>query len=560
MARSKQNFKDSMSDSSKVGSKQDSTENKDGSQHTGGADPKFQTVKTVTDGTNGSAAAAAAAAENLRISSSFTWETASGARFNLYGNVNVPDATLSMFATPGMCAMHVTPTFGSIIQRDHPLNMVFQNMMSVMRRVQAARKFYDMPALAMFVLALVDIASFVNWLVRIYGEANTYSSENRYINYGLLQMEGVDYEDVVSNKESLLTLINDMIYRLTVFAIPKVMPYVEFRALQFTSVFKEGEDVKSQLYMYVPDAFYMLKQVTLPENAGVETQLVYTHPYDYETGERGLTIENLRTMGNAMLSSLTWNVNQSDINGDIARAYGSDLLVVAPITADYTVVPEANITALETMQNAKVVGPGDVEFAPIRQMKFGDVYVSYLASGSYCNPIKVSPAASPWNEALRNELMPMTTILTNPSPQDVFARQIYVPSMYEGEEYLGEGVGTRETFTASGAVITACVFSKFDYTDTDNWVPGLWSASVYHTQLTSSAGIKNYLDYFALISAFKFVPYIHVYEATGSGSTLQISDAHLPYFDWDNFMLRDATQIREAMQATLYYMLNTPRL
>lgn len=258
---------------------------------------------------------------------------------------------------PGVMAIHLSPWFGYSENQTDPLNIAATSLYSFVRHANSGSANYDAPDLMLYVMAMSQAYSYINFMIRVYGTAMLYVQRNRYIPSALLTAMGVDYQNVQENLAQFRFNINVLINKLSSMAVPADFSLFNRQAFLYQNIYTEGTSIKDQMYMYVPDSFWMYN-VTKGQPGSLiavpfDTTSLYANP-DHTL----LTVEDLNSYGQLLLDSILLSEDLNIMSGDILKAYGSDrIMKLTSLQPDYVVMPFFDIAVLEQMKNATLMGP-----------------------------------------------------------------------------------------------------------------------------------------------------------------------------------------------------------
>lgn len=343
----------------------------------------------------------------LRDAASIPFSQAAGTQYQV-----VPG---SPEAVPGIMVLKTIPCFSDIASPSAPINIAATATYSFVRHANSGSANYDSPDLMIYIAAIAQIYSYINYLQRMYGVMNLYSHANRYLPAALIHAMGAHFDSLQQSLANFRYGINTLIYKAASLACPATMTYFRRLAFLFSGIYSEGESVKSQLYMYVPE-FFMQYSETESQSGGSLKPLLFPATY--------MSCEQLIEYGNQLLDPILSSEDMNIMSGDILKAYGDNILKLAPLDSNYMVIPVTDLNVLEQMQNADLIGP--IYRAAIEQVLGSDSN----ASGPYLdarvellfnyNPAFPMHSNAAIKSAMTNHML--TTILTQPGPADVIER------------------------------------------------------------------------------------------------------------------------------------------
>lgn len=291
----------------------------------------------------------------LRDSASIPFSYSAGGRIRLSGAGAVftgkapADITDNgLFSTPGCFALYLAPTLGWNEVPSDPINVAADAYYTLIRSANSGARNYDAPDLMMKTLAMADIYSYIVFLQRLYGLSTLYSPVNKYLPDEMIKLCGADPVNLRQHRANFRYGINVLINKAASLAVPADKTLFERKAFLYRDVYVEGTSIKDQMYMYVPQGFFVLNQMVEGEPA---THLVYS-PFQVGTLQ---TFDELLDYGETLLSGVYGQQEIATMCGDILKAYGSNIIKLAELPDVYPVMPIFNIGVLEQMKNATII-------------------------------------------------------------------------------------------------------------------------------------------------------------------------------------------------------------
>lgn len=322
-------------------------------------------------------------------------------------------------AVPGLATISLIPIPGSGTDANAPLNLAAKNLYAEVRKANSGSSTYDAPDLMIYSMSIAQVYSFINWCERLYGFTPVKDALNDYLPRALVYANGVDYDSLIKNKANFNFMINDMITTISKFAVPSGVQYFNRLAFLFSGYYSEGESIKDQLYMYIPEGF-MQYSSTASEKGGsmVYKQLFGTGTISAAGFTNLLTPEQIYDYGMSLINAILSSGTFKNMTGDIRKAFVGDIIQMAPLPTEFVVLPTTDLVVLEQFQNADIIDtiPDTVS---VTQDPDNDnlltVRISIDSKTSQLTDHARRIAASLERHVL-------TTILTNPSPMDITER------------------------------------------------------------------------------------------------------------------------------------------
>jgi hypothetical protein len=292
---------------------------------------------------------------------SISFNTALGNPITLPGSLgitfNVADASVNL---PGIMSIYTTPTIGVSTDANSPVNIAMRRLYAYVRHANSGHSNYDPADLMIYLLAMDSVYTYWAYMVRAYGVAQVFSRTNKYVGDCLLTAMGVD-PNIRENLADFRAYINTFAAKAQQWCVPRVMTYFLRHNWMYSNVYKDEDNDKAQMFMYVPAALYKYN-ATLTEGkaGGLEMRPIAT-----EVTSNGIinakTLPNnyvdMVAMGNDLLNALAGQEDIGIISGDILKAYGAEnLWKIDTIPVDYQVIPVFSEEVLEQYHNTAFAG------------------------------------------------------------------------------------------------------------------------------------------------------------------------------------------------------------
>lgn len=285
----------------------------------------------------------------------------------------------NLIHVPGICTLGVVPCAGFATDNTSPVNVAAKNIYTWVRHMNSGAKNYNSPDLMIYIIAMTQAYAYYAWLTRLYGVVNLYSQVNRYLPDSLIVSMGVNPVDIRKHLPEFHYYINAFANKLGSMCIPDNMPLIWRQTWMFSGLYSDGDNQKSQIYLYNPTQFLkydatgstqggVLKAVKVPKSA-----------------EQKLTFQQIKDIGDSILNPIIADEDMNIMSGDIKKAYSeSGLMKVVEVDRNYTVVPKYSPEVLSQMQNASVI---PVDYLDIEQ----DIDANCLKNNVHWVNINLNP-------------------------------------------------------------------------------------------------------------------------------------------------------------------------
>lgn len=526
----------------------------------------------------------------------FSWATGT--------NLTLNNPFIDGYRVPGITALRMKPAFGFNQFSSDPLNVAAFEVYSFVRHANSGSRNYDSPDLMLYIAAVSSIYSYINNLIRIYGTAQLYSQNNRYLPDALLQVMGASPSDIRQHLADLRYGINVLIHKAASFAVPAAFTLFQRQAFMYQNVYIEGGSAKDQMYLYIPAGFFKYEEAlpsdTAPADfangalaghllyqrynvASIGSTVLAPHTGSYSTL---FTVENLLDYGNDLLQPIINSEDMNIMSGDILKAYGSNgIMKLNSLNTDYMIVPINNMAVLEQFKNSTVYP--SVYFAgmtgaiPASTVNtYGEVGVwqdpntGLLISTPYYNPGYSADAAlntDGWinaNLATLTQNQFITTILPEATPEMVMENTRNLVTCITPYSKLGKTMNTyTKVDNATKATITSKALVAPITCGTEIPVnliyvtlsQGTANTRNRYTVDTHEGSPVEIVTTMSAASHFVYDPIHFVYRTVESSGIYTISLTGI-HHDLDNYAIVSPTVVGRLHETALLSMLNVPSI
>lgn len=439
---------------------------------------------------------------------------------------------------PGIMTMTLIPAVGYATDPTSPINTAAARLYSFVRHANSGHANYDAPDLMIYCVAMGQIYSYINYLMRVYGTCQLYANMNRYLPRAIIESQGVDFDNLIENLANFRYGINALIVKAASFAVPADITYFRRLAFLFSGIYSEGDSVKSQLYMFNPLGFLKFTEVDNPTGG----MLMYT-PLEYDYNNKiFLTTQNLIDYGNELLNPIVYSEDMNIMSGDILKAYGtSGILKLAPISEQLSIAPVPNLEVLEQFQNSTLLEPSS-----LRPTDF----VVTLEQNATKGWLKSTVEADWPKSSISPKNFVLNTILTDPNPADVIERTRFMCRF----SYSGTS-GTPEvkfcTEIPTGLYITQLQGGVSE-------IIQIYTRQHVGSQTTNYTTAWSLVKEHCLMENFKFHPmmfYVKQEEPSGSTGDSTFEDTAVA-LDFDNYTIVAPSVVDRMNEAALLSLFN----
>nr|QXV86453.1 capsid protein [Rat picobirnavirus] len=309
----------------------------------------------------------------LRDAASIPFSVVAGLPIDLGDNLKYVVSGNNL-VVPTVMALYLDPSIGYADTPNSAINIAATAMYSFVRHANSGSSNYDAPDLMLYVMAMTQVYSYINYLQRAYGTATLYSQRNRAMPKTLLQAMDIDPSDIGYHLSDFRYGINLLINKAAALAVPAEFTIFQRHAFLYSNIYIESDSVRNQMYMYSPNSFWQFSETS--DTGGSLTNLQFHGSLH--------TVQELLEYGNKLIDPILQSEDMGIMSGDILKAYGGNILKLSPLQTEYPIVPIHNTEVLEQMMNATIL-PANYSSTtlwysgtPINQIITGNT--SYLAS------------------------------------------------------------------------------------------------------------------------------------------------------------------------------------
>lgn len=339
-----------------------------------------------------------------------------------------------------------------------------QNIYAWVRHANSGASNYEPADLMMYLFAMDAAYSFYAWGRSIYRLANSFSGDNLTLIKDLAVAMNIDVDDFRANIADFRWYLNSTATRLNALAVPSKFPYFNRHIWMFSNLFKDDDTSKSTVYAFYPEKIGVFEPTSGRIQYLAPTQLLVSGNW---------TKDKFVSVMDKILTNLLAVEDIGIINGDIRKAYGTDLFIVEETPVDDYIEPIYSAEVLSQISSATLVGSIKNDTCDICQY-LGTIYQgTYVATGTptvsqYYPQITIGDGSQYYRRSFFVNLYK-----DNPSPDDVMvATRLMAEYGYstEAQKTTRLVVGTGSEFITTATI-------------------------VYYSGLTSSASKTSIYDY-----------------------------------------------------------------
>lgn len=252
---------------------------------------------------------------------------------------------------PGIMTFQVMPTIGAAQHPTDGVNIGATQLYSMIRKANSGAKNYDPSDVMLTVLAMDSAYMLYEYLLRAYRSIGVYNTMNRYEPDALLYAQGFG-SSISTQMADFRGLLDLFAYQLGSVNIPDVFTFVRRHSWLFSHVYRDSDNPKAQLYLYMPAGFYKYTE----GQAGEPTSLKYVKWQDLFGAELITELSQIKEAIDTIMQPILGSQDVGIISGDIAKAFGEDKYIkIQPVADHEALEPEFNLEVIEQMVNCDIL-------------------------------------------------------------------------------------------------------------------------------------------------------------------------------------------------------------
>lgn len=482
----------------------------------------------------------------------------------ILGELMYPFTSTNSYSTssvPGVMAIGYTHSYGGDGAYPTALNQAGRSIYSYLVHANSRNYSYEYQDLMIAIAAGANVFAMLANAIRAYGVAKTYSERNRYLPDTILQACGFKPESVRDNLGKMWFDINELISRTTQIWIPNTIPVLQRWFWMATNVYKDANDPKGQIYVYVPHNFHVYNATLLDTGGGLERLMVngsmfnpFDFAYSWETWYQAIS---------TAIDKLLEDEDRGIMYGDILRAYTSSGIYALPqVPSDYRVEPVYSAEVLTQIENCTLASPC-----------YGLAQDTNGLSPVWHQAIAGTAPAGVWqwnSETANKYLSPLQPVINfhfadQPTPDSlsVATRLTSVGTelvvgfgVNSSTGTITPNVGVQKPMACGTEVVMGI---QIYHMELESNVPTLKSDKLMYPVIAESAERHSWTDVEMSLMAFDWHPFLYLLKQAGS-TERQAADVVRAYGDYDNYLISNFPEMRKLHAACVYSLWGMPHM
>lgn len=476
--------------------------------------------------------------ELMRAASSLPFSYTTGQKLPFKGTTSVP-GILRVTYTPNMGYSYIegSAPFEPDAFSNSAINLAAKSVYSYTVHANSRTQSYDATDEMLIILAGSQIFAMIAHAIRTYGVLKTYAQQNYYMPKAIIRALGFDYADLLKNMSRMWFDINQMIAQVSQIWIPNTFPITKRWFWMNSNIFTDAPGVKSQMYLFVPDRFYIYDETSDP-NGG---KLVMTN----WNPDARYTWDEFTTIVNEAINALLNSQDRGIIMGDILKAYGADkIYTLTEIDSSYTLLPVYDTEVLTQIENS--MSQRNIP-SEVRQSEDGYLYMYADREDSAPNPQTIPMFQSVLNYHTSQEPTPdMNMVATRLKNHSVYV--LHAPD--------------------SGQILNVVANSDASEIVTGYDVYWYGNDGVLYTRtvqsVCSSTDVDDTIKYLSLWSSFDWAPWLYFIDNTTYtdwlAGKIPAPDITYTFGDYDQYALLSNIDLAEMHKVAIFSELDVPTM
>lgn len=207
--------------------------------------------------------------------------------------------------------------------------------------------------LTTLILAIGSVISLSSHVTRAFGMLNVFNQRNRAYPRQMLEIAGIDYDDMIENAANYRIRFNTLMTAANKIPIPANIPYFKKCSDLYHGTYwdMEGSNL-AQTYIFVPGTEWLFNEAYSEAGTGLETVSVLK---DQGTRTMDIYLTLLDEMIGALLNSTTLNSIYADVIR-VASKSSMELFSFTGVADDYVVLPSYEPEIRRWINNATICG------------------------------------------------------------------------------------------------------------------------------------------------------------------------------------------------------------
>nr|AVX53635.1 putative capsid [Marmot picobirnavirus] len=474
-----------------------------------------------------------------------------GTTFNVLNGNNVqsftgltssPKSAVNAHTVAGIMSMLLAPSIGVSTTNTSAANIAAQQIYTLTRKANSGAANYDKTDLMMMIISMDSAYMLYEYFLRAYKVLGTYDYMSRYMPKALLHSMGFNYADLNRNAADFKALLDLFAYKLASVNVPDQFDFIHRHSWLFSNVYKDSQDVRSQLYVFNPDGWYIWAEGT----TSTPNFLKYTSNPAFSSGvpsQSNLwTLDKMYDAMDAIMEPILGSQSVGNMSGDLMKAFGEGgMIKIQTPDTHLFLEPVHDMEVINQMMNAQFCD-GSATNMDITQN------LDDTIAGPYLEHQPCTTSGGNTYKYMRNVILNIHNLETNPGNNMVVTRlaPTFTNTPNPSPNYRLGGCGTEIPTRMSVSYIMVQNYGESDeqISFTTFTIDQDDQAGVNSSASTLSGNISQFM----LWSQFDNAPTIYLWNTQGPGGDFSYLGA---LCDMDKYTIVTHEQLNKMHEVAL---------
>lgn len=454
------------------------------------------------------------------------------------------------YSMPGIMRINYAPTYGAGDSNVDPINIAAKNLYTYTNSRNSRNPSYDANDLMLYIVCVDSAITFHSYMKRLYGSLNLTDIQNRFLPKGLVEAAGGNYEDLIKNIKDFQAYINQYAMNIRTLVLPTDMSLTQRHRYLTEGFYVDTESKKSQMYVFVPDTYYVFELDQDKAGKATGTNL-FTN-----AGTGTLSFAQIVEVGNKILDGIRYRWGEADFNtisADLLKAFGDDRVYnVDYIDDGYKTwaIDDAwmhgqiqNLTCFGPLTTCTITQSTDknyliADYEIQKNFQFTNTFISKLNVADFYGSDRLINSYS--DSVSEDEVLELTRLVNIPSIRFSASPQTSTAPMTLVFDSCASEIATSIYLYEINAGVMEIAGPYITHTLNISTVHPDNAQTLYQDYTKAFENTHVYFNEAAKLSQFRYHPYMNLLSAfmVNSDSSGQPSSAHVnvvPLGDTQNF-------------------------
>lgn len=285
-----------------------------------------------------------------KSSNSFPFANVAGFPVNFKFESVTNLANTTSIQLPSIMVLRSVITPGYSADNSSALNVAGNKLFAEMRRYNTSVEVYDAVDVIQYILACDTAFAVHSYFASAYALLHNMDWSNRFIPRALCEARGFDYDDLAINQTKLRNILNTFRLQIGSLNVPNAFAFMDYHAKMYANVYKDADNFRAQMYSVIPEIYYQFVEGAANDEPGKLKPM----PFPTVEGKRKMTVADIETVLNNIITPLMTSGSISLISGDMLKLTDFSMLQLEEVTDATVASPVYDEEFLRDLKNATV--------------------------------------------------------------------------------------------------------------------------------------------------------------------------------------------------------------